>query len=88
LVERDIEILNRLGLHARAAAKLVKTAGGFRSRVQVVKDGEIVDAKSILGLMMLAASQGTHLTLRCEGEDEDTAMAAVSGLFADRFQEE
>lgn len=88
MIERDVEILNRLGLHARAAAKLVKTAGHYRSRVQVVKDGEVVDGKSILGLMMLAASQGTHLTLRCEGEDEDAAMAAISGLFADRFQEE
>lgn len=88
MIERDIEILNRLGLHARAAAKLVKAAGHYRSRVQVVKDGEIVDGKSILGLMMLAASQGTHLTLRCEGEDEEAAMTAVSGLFADRFQEE
>jgi phosphocarrier protein len=88
LIERDIEILNRLGLHARAAAKLVKAAGGFRARVQVLKDGETVDAKSILGLMVLAASQGTHLTLRCEGEDEEAAMAAVSALFADRFQEE
>ncbi len=88
MIERDVEILNRLGLHARAAAKLVKTAGHYRSRIQVVKDGEVVDGKSILGLMMLAASQGTHLTLRCEGEDEDAAMAAISGLFADRFQEE
>lgn len=88
MIEREVEIVNRLGLHARAAAKLVKTAGGFRSRIHVERDGEVVDAKSILGLMMMAAAQGTWVKLRCEGEDEALAMTAVSQLIADRFQEE
>ncbi len=87
MIERDIEIVNRLGLHARAAAKLVHTAGGFRSRITLVRDGEEVDAKSILGILLLAASQGNHLLLRCEGEDEEAAMATIVALFADRFGE-
>ncbi len=88
MIEREVEIVNRLGLHARAAAKLVKTAGGFRAQIHVERDGEVVDAKSILGLMMMAAAQGTWVKLRCEGEDEALAMTAVSQLIADRFQEE
>jgi phosphocarrier protein len=88
VTEREVEIVNRLGLHARAAAKLVHTAGGFQSRVTLHKDGEEVDAKSILGLLLLAAGQGSRLTLRCEGEDEEEAMRAVTGLIANRFDEE
>lgn len=88
MIEREIEIVNRLGLHARAAAKLVKASGRFRSQVQIIKDGEVVDGKSILGLMMLAAAQGTFLTLRVAGEDEEAAMAEISDLIAGRFQEE
>jgi phosphocarrier protein HPr len=88
MIERQAEIVNRLGLHARAAAKLVNTAGRFQSRVTVTKDGEEVDAKSILGVLLLAASQGSHLTIRCEGPDEAECMQAVSGLIANRFDEE
>ena len=88
MTEREVEIVNRLGLHARAAAKLVHTAGGFQSRVTMFKDGEEVDAKSILGLLLLAAGQGSHLTVRCEGEDEEEAMQAVTQLIANRFDEE
>lgn len=88
MIERETEIVNRLGLHARAAAKLVHTAGGFQSRVTVRKDGEEVDAKSILGLLLLAAGQGSRVTVRCEGEDEEQAMAAVTQLIAGRFEEE
>lgn len=88
MIEREVEIVNRLGLHARAAAKLVQTAGSFDSRLWLVKDGEEVDAKSILGILLLAASQGTRVTLRAEGEDEDAAIDAVSRLIADRFHEE
>jgi len=87
VIEREIEIVNRLGLHARAAAKLVHTAGGFRSRITLVRDGEEVDAKSILGILLLAASQGNRLLLRCEGDDEQAALATIVGLFADRFGE-
>ena len=88
MIEREIEIVNRLGLHARAAAKLVHTAGGFQSRVTVAKDGEEVDAKSILGVLLLAASQGTRVVIRSDGADEEQAMKAVTDLFADRFGEE
>ncbi|HEV2845716.1 MAG TPA: HPr family phosphocarrier protein [Thermoanaerobaculia bacterium] len=88
MIERETEIVNRLGLHARAAAKLVHTAGGFQSRVTVAKDGEEVDAKSILGILLLAAAQGSHVTIRCDGADEEAAMRAVTGLIANRFDEE
>ena len=88
MIERDVEIVNRLGLHARAAAKLVHLAGGFRSRITLVKDGEEVDAKSILGILLMAAGQGSQMVVRCDGEDEEAAMAAVTGLIANRFDEE
>lgn len=88
MIEREAEIVNRLGLHARAAAKLVNTAGRFQSRVTVSKDGEEVDAKSILGVLLLAASQGTELTIRCDGDDEAECIEAVSTLIANRFDEE
>lgn len=88
MIEKETEIVNRLGLHARAAAKLVHTAGRFQSKVTVEKDGEEVDAKSILGVLLLAASQGTTVTIRCTGEDEDQAMKAVTDLIANRFDEE
>ncbi len=83
-----MEIVNRLGLHARAAAKLVQTAAGFDSRVTLVKDGDEVDAKSILGILLLAAGQGESIVVRCEGEDEEAALEAVERLVADRFHEE
>jgi phosphocarrier protein HPr len=88
MIEQETEIVNRLGLHARAAAKLVNTAGRFQSRVTVIKDGEEVDAKSILGVLLLAASQGEQLRVRCEGEDEAACMQAVTALIANRFDEE
>jgi phosphocarrier protein len=88
LTEREVEIVNRLGLHARAAAKLVQTAAGFDSRVTLVKDGDEVDAKSILGILLLAAGQGESIVVRCEGEDEEEALEAVERLIADRFHEE
>ena len=88
MIERETEIVNRLGLHARAAAKLVHTAGGFQSRVTVIKDGEEVDAKSILGILLLAAGQGSQITIRCDGRDEEEALKAVTALIANRFDEE
>lgn len=88
MVERETEIVNRLGLHARAAAKLVHMAGGFQSRVTVLKDDEEVDGKSILGLMLLAAGQGSRVTIRCEGTDEEEAMQAITHLISSRFDEE
>jgi phosphocarrier protein len=88
VIERDVEIVNRLGLHARAAAKLVHLAGRFRCDVKLVKDGEVVDGKSILGLLMLAAAQSEHVGLRCDGPDEQEAMAALEDLIARRFEED
>ena len=88
MIEREVEIVNRLGLHARAAAKLVHTAGGYRSRITLMKDGEEVDAKSILGILLMAAAQGSQMTIRCDGQDEEDAMGAVTGLIANRFDEE
>ena len=88
MTERTLEIVNRLGLHARAAAKLVHLAGGFQADVKLVRNGEEVDGKSILGILMLAAPQGTTLTIRCDGEDEQEACDAVADLFARGFDEE
>ena len=88
MIEKETEIINRLGLHARAAAKLVHTAGGFQSKITVEKDGEEVDAKSILGVLLLAAGQGSQVTIRCEGTDEQDALRAVTDLIANRFDEE
>ena len=88
MVERDLDVTNRLGLHARAAAKLVHAAGAFDSQIVLAKDGEEVDAKSILGILLLAAAQGSEVTVCCEGADEEQAMEAIAELFAERFGEE
>lgn len=88
MIETPIEIVNRLGLHARAAAKLVHLASGFESRIHLVSaDGEEIDAKSILGILLLAAGQGTRVVLRCSGADEARATEQIVALFADRFGE-
>lgn len=88
MIEREIEIVNRLGLHARAAAKLVHLAGSFACDVTLSQDGEEVDGKSILGILLLAAGQGARIVVRCSGEDEEPAMEAIAGLIADKFGEE
>ena len=88
MTEREVKIVNRLGLHARAAAKLVHTAGAFSSQVSLLKDGEQADAKSILGVLLLAAAHGSTLTIRCDGDDEARALQAVVDLFAGRFGED
>ena len=82
-----ITIVNRLGLHARAAAKLVNTASRFRCDVKLRADSREANAKSIMGVMMLAASKGTELTLETEGPDEDEAFETVKELIADKFGE-
>jgi phosphocarrier protein HPr len=87
VIERDVEIVNRLGLHARAAAKLVHLAGSFECDVTLSQDGEQVDGKSILGILLLAAGQGSRVALRCDGDDEEEAMEALTGLIADKFGE-
>lgn len=87
MIERELEIVNRLGLHARAAAKLVHLTSPYESRITLSQNGEEVDAKSILGILLLAAPQGTTVIVRCDGEDEDAAMQDIIDLFADRFGE-
>ena len=84
----DIAVINKLGLHARAAAKLVRLAGRFESRISLLHNGQEADAKSIMGLMMLAATHGTQLEIVAEGGDEAEAMTAVVNLFNERFGED
>jgi phosphotransferase system HPr (HPr) family protein len=86
-LERQTEVINRLGLHARASAKLVKSAGRYTSSIQIGTNSETVDGKSIMGLMMLAATQGTTMTITIEGEDAESAMHDIVGLFENRFDE-
>lgn len=87
MLEQDIVISNKLGLHARASAKLVQLVSGFRSTVMISCRGREINAKSIMGLMLLAAGVGTPIKLRVEGEDEAAAMAAVADLFNRKFDE-
>lgn len=87
MIEETVTIINRLGLHARAAARLVDCAARFSSETLIEKDGESVDAKSIMSVMMLAAGQGTRLKLRVEGPDEQAAFEAIAALINDRFGE-
>lgn len=86
-VERTVEIVNRLGLHARAAALLARRANGFQASIWLNRNGDEVNAKSIMGLMTLAAAQGTVLTLIAEGDDAEAAAENLSQLVADRFEE-
>lgn len=83
-----VPIANKLGLHARAAAKLVEAAARFQSVIQIKKDGETVDARSILGLMMLNARIGSHIEVTAEGADAPEALAAVVALIQAKFGEE
>jgi phosphocarrier protein len=85
---RDVEITNRLGLHARAAARFVHTANRFRSSVTLSRGGRTMDGKSILGILLLAASRGARLRLCAEGEDEDAALAALGTLVEGGFGDE
>ena len=88
MINREIKIINKLGLHARAAAKFVTLASQFSSDVKLVLKGQGINGKSIMGVMMLAASQGTELTLITDGEDETNAMDALDELIKNRFGEE
>ena len=87
-VEKTVDIVNKLGLHARAAAKLVTLASKFESDVRVRKDGREVSGKSIMGVMMLAAAKGSQVTLIAEGEDAQQALDELAALVAARFDEE
>ena len=88
MIHNQIDIINKLGLHARAAAKFVTCASHFESSIHLSHNGHEVNGKSIMGVMMLAAAQGTSLTLIIEGADEGPAMTALEELVNDRFGEE
>lgn len=87
-MERTVTIVNKLGLHARAAARLVTLASKFEADVRIRKDGREVSGKSIMGVMMLAAAKGSEITLIAEGDDAQQAVDEMSQLVADRFGEE
>ena len=88
MIERELLIQNRLGLHARATAKLVQTASVYRCAATVAAKGREVNAKSIMGVMLLAAGKGSTVVIRTDGEDEAAAMDAIAALFDRRFDED
>jgi len=88
VITRDLDIVNKLGLHARAAAKLVKLSSSFQSSIDIEKDGQRVNSKSIMGVMMLAAGCGSQITLHADGDDEQSAIDAITDLINRRFDEE
>jgi phosphocarrier protein HPr len=87
MASAEATIVNRLGLHARAAAKLTQLASGFKSEVWLTRNGRRVNAKSIMGVMMLAAGKGSSVTIDTDGADADAALAAIQKLIADKFDE-
>ena len=87
MTEKDFTVKNRLGLHARPAALFVQTTGKFRSSVKVRKGDQEVDGKSIMGLMMLAAEEGSVLSIRADGQDEQEVLNSLETLFTNRFGE-
>ena len=87
MLQQEVEIINKLGLHARASAKLTQVAGRYKSNVWVSRSGRRVNAKSIMGVMMLAAAKGSTLIVETDGPDEQEALDAVSRLIASRFEE-
>ena len=87
MARADAQIINKLGLHARASAKLTQVASGYKCEVWLTRNGRRVNAKSIMGVMMLAAGKGAAITIDAEGEDADAALAAVLKLIADKFDE-
>jgi len=87
-IKEEVEIINELGMHARAAGAFVKAAEKFSSEIKVSKDGMEVNGKSIMGLMMLAAQKGSSIELIIEGDDEQDAFDSLNGLICDRFGEE
>lgn len=88
MISKDLTIVNKLGLHARAAAKLVALASNFQSEIFVEKEGKKINGKSIMGVMMLAASQNTVVTVTTDGEDEIQAMQDIEKLFKNYFDED
>ncbi|MBN1757147.1 MAG: HPr family phosphocarrier protein [Chitinispirillaceae bacterium] len=88
MTEREVEVINTLGIHARPSSMIVKTALQFKSAISISKSGAEADAKSIMSVMMLAATCGSKVTIRASGDDEKQALDAVAGLFARKFDEE
>ena len=88
MIAKDVEIKNKLGLHARAAAKLTQLAAKFTAEVWLSRNGRRVNAKSIMGVMMLAAGKGSRIVIEADGEDAEGALAAVVRLIAERFGEQ
>ncbi len=88
MIEKKVRIINKLGLHARAAAKFVKLANRFGSSVKIEKDGVVIDGKSILGILTLAAVQGTMIKLSISGKDEKATLKALVALIENKFDEE
>ncbi|MBN2788798.1 MAG: HPr family phosphocarrier protein [Candidatus Delongbacteria bacterium] len=88
MTEKKVEIINSLGLHARPAAQLVKITTRFDCDVFIEKDGFEVNAKSIMGVMMLAAEQGSYITIKCDGDDQDECMEEIVNLIKNKFHEE
>ena len=88
MLTETIAIINKRGLHARAAAKFATTAAQFTSRIQARTCGSWVEGKSVMSLMLLAATQGTNLDVSTEGDDEELAMQAIKGLIENRFEED
>ena len=87
MIQSKVTIINKYGLHARAAAKFVRTASAFSSSIRVGREGGLIDAKSIMSVMMLPASKGTELDIHIEGDDEETAFAAICALIDNYFDE-
>ena len=87
-ISKELTIVNRLGMHARPSAMFVKAASKYRAEVWVEKDGERVNGKSIMGLMMLAAGQGSKLLVSCEGADAEKALAEIEAIIAQKFNED
>ena len=87
MLQQEVDIINKLGLHARAAAKLTQVAGRFKASVWLSRNGRRVNAKSIMGVMMLAAAVGSKVVVETDGSDEDEAMKAVTALIAAGFAE-
>jgi phosphocarrier protein HPr len=88
MLQREVEIINKLGLHARASAKLTQVAGRYKAKVWLGRNGRRVNAKSIMGVMMLAAAKGSKVVVETEGPDEEQAMDAITRLIAGRFEED
>jgi len=88
MIEKKVTVLNKMGLHARPSSKFVQKAANFKSDVHIRRDNQVVNGKSIMGVMMLAAAQGTELILSVNGADEEQTLAALTELFEKKFEEE